>query len=217
MLKKIKFRSTLDDHNGIYEGEYKIENNKKIMHGKGQFTFDDNYIYVGLFAENKRTNFGKLYAPKEEEDWIEYEGYFNEDFTCDIEGIMIYRNGNIYDGMWNDGKHHGFGQIIFSSGNIYTGNFVNDKMNGIGRMTYKDNNVIKSITANWIDENNFDINNNIKIEFNNNLLDNFKDLREEIRSASVFPNLIHKYIPILGKETKRAELEYVLRKRNLIK
>lgn len=211
----IKFVSTLDEHEGTYEGEYKIDklnNNAKIMHGKGKFTFDDGYIYEGLFLENERVGRGKLYAPLEE-DWIEYEGYFNEDFTCDIEGKLIYRNGNIYEGMLDDGVQNGFGKMTFSSGNIYTGNFVNNKMDGIGLMIYNNymrSPIIKSITANWIDENNFDIKCDIKIEFDHNLLDKFIDLREEIESASVFPNLVHKYIPVLGKETKRAELKYVV-------
>lgn len=216
MTTKIKFRSILDSHDGIYDGEYKIDklnNNSKIMHGKGKFTFDDEYIYEGLFVDNKRVSFGKLYSPINKEEWEVYCGYFNDDFTCDINGLMIYRNGNIYDGMWNDGQHHGLGQIIFSNGNIYTGNFVNNKMNGIGLMIYNnymESPIIKSIRANWIDENNFDINSNIKINFDNNLLDKYKDLRDEIESASVFPNLVHKYIPVLGKETKRAELKYVI-------
>ena len=38
-------------------------------------------------------------------------------------------------------------------------------------------------------------------------------LREELKSFEVFPNFIHKYIPVLGKKTKIAELKYVLRKK----
>ena len=204
------FATTLDEHEGFYDGI--CINNK--MHGTGKFTFDDGYIYEGIFEEGERIGRGKLYAPITE-DWVVFDGYFNTDFTCDIKGKMIYRNGNIYEGSWNNGNHHGIGKMIFSNGNIYEGHFVADKMLK-GKMTYK-NSIIKSITAYWINENenenDIDYNYDVKIEFDNDLLNKLNDLRTEIQSFDVFPNILHKYIPILGKKTKNAELKYVLRKK----
>jgi hypothetical protein len=200
------FRCTLDEHEGFYDGM--CINNK--MHGTGKFTFDDGYIYEGIFEEGERIGRGKLYAPITE-DWIVFDGYFNTDFTCDIKGKMIYRNGNIYEGSWNNGNHQGIGKMIFSNGNIYEGRFVEDKMIK-GKMTYKDC-VVKSITAHWINENNINHSYDVKIEFDDDLLNQLSDLRSEIESFDVFPDILHKYIPVLGKKTKSAELKYVLRKK----
>jgi hypothetical protein len=227
------FRCTLDNHNGEYDGESK--NNK--MHGNGIFTFDDRYVYEGTFENGKRVGRGKLYFPDSESEKNPkmYEGFFNDDFTCDIEGKIIYFNGDIYEGLWNDGMYHGHGKYIYINGNIYEGNFENnkkhgygkiiyfngniyvgyfkeDKMDGIGKMIYQDS-IIKSITSYWIDENTFCINDNIKVEYDTDLLNKLDILREEIQSFEVFPNYIHKYIPVLGKKTKIAELKYVLQKK----
>jgi hypothetical protein len=212
IINVTNFRCILDEHEGIYDGTCK--NNK--MHGFGKFTFDDEYSYEGLFVDGQRvmTERGKLYFPLSEE-WEVFDGYFNYDFTCDKEGKLIYRDGTIYDGQFDDGKYHGIGKIIYPSGNSYEGNFVKDKMKGIGKMIYKDS-IVKSITAHWIDENNFNYENDVKFEFDDNLSNKFKDIKEEIESFDIFPNILHKYIPILGKKTKRAELEYVLRKKYTI-
>lgn len=208
ILKKVtNFEYILDEHEGLYDGECK--NNK--MHGSGKFTFYDGYAYEGTFENGKRIGRGKLYFPLLEE-WEVFEGYFNEDFTCDKEGKLICRDGTIYEGQWNDGKYHGIGKITYPNGNIYKGNFVNDKMDGIGKMIYKDC-VIKYITAVWIDENKVDYDSNIKIEFDYDLLNKFKDIKEQIESFDVLPNIEHKYIPVLGKKTKIAELKYILLKK----
>ena len=206
------FNCTLDEHEGVYEGETK--NNK--MHGIGKFTFDDGYIYEGTFENGERVieEPGKLYFPLTEE-WEMYEGYFDENFDCNIEGKILYRDGVIYEGQWNSGIRHGIGKFTYSNGNIYEGNFVNDNMHGIGKMIYK-NSLIKSITANWIDENKFNYKHDVKFEFDSNLLDKLIELREEIKSFDVLPNILHKYIPVLGKKTKKAELKYILmKKKNL--
>jgi hypothetical protein len=211
ICKKIKvvtnFQCTLDDHDGFYDGM--CINNK--MHGPGKFTFDDGYIYEGIFEEGERIGRGKLYAPITE-DWVVFDGYFNTDFTCDIKGKMIYRNGNIYEGSWNDGMHQGIGKMIFLNGNIYEGHFVENKMIK-GKMTYKDSSIVKSITAYWINENDINHHYDVKIEFDDDLLNKLNDLRIEIQSFDVFPDILHKYIPVLGKKTKSAELAYVLRKK----
>ena len=204
------FRCTLDEHDGEYTGET-IDNQ---MHGNGKFIFDDGYIYEGIFENGKRIGRGKLYFPDYDDCKI-YEGFFNDEFICDIEGKMLYSNGNIYDGSWIDGKHNGYGKYIYTNGNIYEGNFeenkINgygkiiysngniyegffkeDKMDGIGKMIYQDS-IIKSITSYWIDENTFYINDNIKFEYNIDLLNKLDILKEELQSFDIFPNFIHKY------------------------
>jgi hypothetical protein len=204
------FKCTLDEHDGLYDGQ--CQNNK--MHGLGKFSFDDGYIFEGNFENGQREKKkrGKLYFSLSEEEWEVFEGYFNEDFTCDIEGKLICRDGTIYEGQFDDGEYYGIGKITYPNGNIYEGNFLNSKMYGVGKMTYKDS-VIKSIIANWINENNFDIFYEVKFEFDDNLLDKLVELREEIQSFDVLPDILHKYIPVLGKKTKIAELKYVLKKK----
>ena len=205
--KMQRFRCTLDEHDGEYKGETK--DNK--MHGNGKFTFDDEYVYEGMFENGKRVGRGKLYFP-DSEDAKMYEGFFNDEFTCDIEGKILYSNGDIYEGFWNDGMRHGIGKYIYANGNIYEGNFEDDKMDGIGKMIYQDS-IIKSITSYWFDENTFYTNDNVKFEYDTNLLNKLDILREELQLFDIFPNFIHKYIPVLGKKTKIAELKYVLQKK----
>ena len=85
-------------------------------------------------------------------------------------------------------------------------------MHGTGKMIYQ-NSVIKSITANWNDENNFNYEYDVKFEFDNNLLNKLINLREEIKLFDILPNILHKYIPVLGKKTKKAELKFILKKK----
>jgi len=135
--KQIKCICLLDDHIGIYEGEY--INNK--MHGFGKFTFNDGYVYEGIFENGKRIEYGKLYFPLSD-NIVMYEGFFNEDFNCDKYGKIIYKNGNIYEGQWCNGYFC-----------------------GVGKMIYYDSKI--SITANWVDENNYINPTGIKVTVNN--------------------------------------------------
>jgi hypothetical protein len=57
---------------------------------------------------------------------------------------MIYLDGRIYDGMWENNTWHGHGDLVYSqenSGRGYTGQFANGKLNGIGTYIARDGRV----------------------------------------------------------------------------
>lgn len=39
------------------------------------------------------------------------------------EGMMIYHNGDKYEGYWLEGTYHGKGKLVFASGESFTGEF----------------------------------------------------------------------------------------------
>ena len=48
---------------------------------------------------------------------------------------MTYKNGDVYEGEWKNGKKHGYGIITYSNGTEYEGEWKNGKMNGQGKLT----------------------------------------------------------------------------------
>ena len=50
-------------------------------------------------------------------------------------GIYRYKEGDIYEGGFREGKKQGFGRAYFADGDSYVGNYENDKM--CGRGVYK--------------------------------------------------------------------------------
>jgi len=206
---KFKKQFIYDDGPCTYEGHGKL-----IMHGKGKLDFNDGYIYEGKWRNGKIVGKGTLYFP-EYEDCKIYHGYMTRDFHCDKKGKMIFRNGDIYDGEWYEGFRQGMGKFTFSNGDIYEGNFRRDKIYGHGTISFKYG-LVKSITGFWKDEENLDEFVDSKFVYNKKMLHFNKELRMEIQTFNIFPNFIHKYIPVLGKETKQLELQYCLQKKFLI-
>jgi hypothetical protein len=45
---------------------------------------------------------------------------------------MKYKNGDIYDGNWNDGKKHGIGKFSINGKILYHGEWIYDKKHGNG-------------------------------------------------------------------------------------
>ena len=67
-------------------------------------------VYQGEFEKNGRKKHGK--------------------------GLMIYTNGEKYDGFWANDKKHGKGQMIYKNGDKYEGDWANDKREGKGCLTF---------------------------------------------------------------------------------
>ena len=55
---------------------------------------------------------------------------------------MKLRNGEIFTGEWLNGKRHGIGILLFPNGDFYEGSFKNDRMDGFGKYTVKNKNKI---------------------------------------------------------------------------
>jgi hypothetical protein len=68
-------------------------------------------------------------------------------FQCHGLGIMKYKNGNLYNGEWEDDLRHGDGKMTFilidNTTNEYDGKWKKDKINGLGTMEYGNGNVYK--------------------------------------------------------------------------
>lgn len=47
-------------------------------------------------------------------------------------GVLVYHNGNQYDGHWQDGAAHGVGVKSYSNGDVYAGEWLNGKRVGHG-------------------------------------------------------------------------------------
>ena len=63
---------------------------------------------------------------------------FEEDRASGI-GSLVYSNGDIYEGSWDQDQRHGFGKFVsFHSGSavIYEGNWKDGIKEGRGKMTF---------------------------------------------------------------------------------
>ena len=47
-------------------------------------------------------------------------------------GVMIYQNGNIFDGDWEGGERSGYGTLIYHNGDTYEGDWSSDNRHGQG-------------------------------------------------------------------------------------
>ena len=48
---------------------------------------------------------------------------FRKIFIKHGEGKQIYKDNSEYDGMWKNGKYHGFGKLQYENGDTYEGEF----------------------------------------------------------------------------------------------
>lgn len=54
---------------------------------------------------------------------------------------IVDKNGNFYQGQWQNGAINGTGKMTFSNGDVYEGNWGDNKKNESGKMTYQDGTV----------------------------------------------------------------------------
>lgn len=47
-------------------------------------------------------------------------------------GVMIYANGERYDGFWKEGQWEAKGRRIFVNGDVYLGQYKQDQKHGNG-------------------------------------------------------------------------------------
>jgi hypothetical protein len=61
-------------------------------------------------------------------------------------GKHCYKNGDVYEGQWHDGKRVGRGRLTFGKGGTFVGTFKDDEAFE-GKLTDKNDNVFESDTA----------------------------------------------------------------------
>ncbi len=115
----------------------------KIISGRCVFT--DNKIYDGEFMKIRynhyiRHGFGKTIYRDEKFYALEICGEYNNDKIKS--GIVIYTNGDIYCGEFdlesNDITKHGKGKMKYKNGDVYEGNWNNNEPSG--QIIIKNNN-----------------------------------------------------------------------------
>ena len=89
---------------------------------------DENYLSHGELC--MITQFGT----EVDYDGDTYTGYFLNGLKHGY-GTLIYSNGDIQEGLWEQGYITGQCSYSWSSGNKYVGEFKNDKLNGPGTFT----------------------------------------------------------------------------------
>ena len=115
----------------VFEG--KFDNN--ILSGKGIYKFKDT-LYVGTFEKGIRQGKGVLITDK-----FKYNGQFNGG-KIDGYGKIVFLDSNVpeceYEGTFRQNNIEGNGIMKWKNGNMYQGEIKNGKMNGRGRFIPKD-------------------------------------------------------------------------------
>jgi hypothetical protein len=120
-LGKLNYNNPLG-YSYFYEGSFE----KSKFEGEGVFKFYKN--------DNNNNDYNNNMLPKEE-----YNGLWKNGFPSG-KGVYVWRNGNIYNGNYDDGKKKGFGKLTFNSGDSYfEGIWSNGKPNGKGNLFLEKN------------------------------------------------------------------------------
>lgn len=67
-------------------------------------------------------------------------GKYKGDFRSDLyhgRGHMHFKNGDVYNGEWSEGKMHGRGSLCWD-GQEYDGHFFKGRKTGLGKIVYAD-------------------------------------------------------------------------------
>ncbi|KAF4658302.1 hypothetical protein FOL46_007028 [Perkinsus olseni] len=57
-------------------------------------------------------------------------------------GRAVYANGEIYNGVFDEGVRHGEGTYWYINGDVYTGQFQENEKHGVGRLVYTGKKVV---------------------------------------------------------------------------
>ena len=130
-----------------YDGDW--VNDKR--EGKGVMTYSNGNKYDGEWAKGHKVKGIMTFITVNQYDFaapIKYDGEWKngvrgiggrvvDDDLLEGKGIMIYKNGDKYDGDWVNGKREGKGIMTYSNGGKYDGEWKNDKRMGEGILIYK--------------------------------------------------------------------------------
>lgn len=134
--------------NGLINGKGKYTNNKGYKYigdfinsernGKGILT-TKNFIYNGGFVKNRMEGKGKIEYLNEGH---KYEGDF-ENNEINGNGKFIWKNGDVYEGKMANGRMDGYGKYTYKNGIIYEGDYVEGIKQGTGKLIYPDGKIYK--------------------------------------------------------------------------
>ena len=115
-----------------------ISNHKP--HGKGKLIFSEG-IYIGDFAEGKRSGNGIQTWNKGLHEGEEYIGEWKDDEKSGS-GIHTWPDGRKYNGVWSKNRQNGKGVLTNAKGDSYNGNFLDDLAEGEGIETKADGTIV---------------------------------------------------------------------------
>lgn len=140
-----------------YNGPWKLGN----PHGKGVMHYSRRYVEPKPMAAMDHTSGSGVVAVFSDAFWRglshlspfdeatekpkEYTGEFHRDFNRHGEGTMLYYNGDIYEGTWNENVRSGFGKLRCSSGEEFEGHWLDDERHGRGLVRYVDGSTFKGV------------------------------------------------------------------------
>lgn len=76
------------------------------------------------------------------DEW-EYEGSFSNNEMTSSKGTIRYRNGEVYQGDFKDGKKHGFGIYKWTDGSVFEGWYSEDRKEGHGKFRSANNKIFE--------------------------------------------------------------------------
>lgn len=116
----------------VYEGEFKFG----FKHGKGVMKYPSGNTYTGYYKYDKKSGYGEMNWYSKQET---YKGFWEDDKQNGFgEHLWLEDPGkskslrNRYEGMFFNGKRHGYGCFYYSDGTRYEGEWVNNKKEGFG-------------------------------------------------------------------------------------
>ena len=108
----------------------------------------NSFIYFGEFMVEKNIPHGSGILIYKNGD--KYYGMFKNG-KKNIAGIFYFKkNGARYEGQWKDNKMDGYGKYFYPNGTIYEGYFKDNKRHGVGILTTSKGDIYKTI---WKDGN----------------------------------------------------------------
>ena len=127
--KKNKNTSTgeIEYENSVSEPEIIIEKNPdgSFNYDKVTVKFPSGTVFIG--KTDKELNFIEGQLSYNNKNQI-YTGSLNNNCQPHGFGKMVFENGTIFEGNWDNGELRGYGKKTYSDGSIIEGNFVGDKI-----------------------------------------------------------------------------------------
>ena len=115
--------------------------NKNKLHGYGiLIDKEGKKVFEGVFVDNKKNGFGKLYYSNGEY----YEGDFEND-KMEGDGIYHFRNGDVWEGIYQNKKKNGVGITKRKNGELFLTQYEEDNFIGEVPLSNEEKNYIENL------------------------------------------------------------------------
>ena len=101
----------------------------KLFNVESSALFIEDYKPIGSLIVMTELREMPMFQVKKFSDAV-FVGQVNEKDLRDGLGVMIYKNGRIYEGNWKDDQREGKGLEKYSNNNKYEGDFSKGKAHG---------------------------------------------------------------------------------------